>query len=369
LTHSFPPRYEGIGNYCYYLSKYLTQRGHQVEVLTSRLYRSSSVKENRDGITIHRCPYFGVVGTNRLSFMLNKILRTDADLIHAHSYIFLTSNQVALAKKFKRFPFLLHLHGGFDLFTSQYFKTNLMFKIKKWLYDPTIGRWTINSADIIASVSKRDINQAKNQFNINENIFRWVPNAVDINTFRMGSFENNCLNVVFIGKLEYKKGIDLLISVMNHTLSEYDNLVFTIVGKGSLESKIEAVAKKYPKRIKILGQIPHSFIPNILSSATILLMPSYSEGLPTVCLEALASGIPVVASNIGGIPEIIINGKTGYLFPPGNEKICIDNVLKLLENKPLRKRMRQTCRQLIENFYSWEIVVKKLEKIYESMII
>ena len=367
VAHSFPPRYEGIGNYCYQLSKYLAQRGHQVEVYTSRLHSSLPEYETKDGFTIHRCPYLGVIGTNRLTLILHKILRTEADIIHAHSYIFLTSNQTALAKKIKRRPFLLHLHGGMELFPSRNFSTNLFFQVKNTVYDRTVGRWTIKSADAIASVSRRDIEIAQRLFHIDESTFYWVPNAVDMDMFGRCNSDSDGLNVVFIGKLEFKKGIDVLIGVMNRVLKERSDAVFTIVGQGSLQRQVERAAKTFPKRVRVLGQVPHEKIPDVLSDATVLLLPSYSEGLPTVCLEALACGIPVVASDLGGVPEVVIDGQTGYLFPPGNMKLCAEKVLRLLDNKQTKGRMRQNCRHFVEQFYSWGKVVKKVEKIYEKI--
>ena len=89
---------------------------------------------------------------------------------------------------------------------------------------------------------------------------------------------------------------------------------FIIIGDGSLRHYIETVKEKTNKNIKILGQVSPEFIPDILSTASVLVLPSYMEGLPTVCLEALACGVPVVASNVGGMPEIIRDGETVIYF-------------------------------------------------------
>lgn len=368
VVHSFYPRYEGIGNYCYQLSKYLVEKGHQVEVITSKLYEDSPVLEFRDGFTIHRCPYFGVIGTNRLAFILDRILQTKADVIHAHSYIFLTTNQVALAKKLKPRPFLLHLHGGLEVFSSKNFSTNLLFNIKNNIYDHTFGKWTLKSADAIASVSKCDIQTAVKKFGLDKKLLYWVPNAVNLNMFGMCTSKKASMNIVFIGKFVHSKGIDVLVDVIKRILKERNDVIFTLVGKGYLQNLIEDITRSYQGKINLTGEVPHSKIPSILSNATILFLPSYSEGLPTVCLEAFACGVPVVATNVGGVSELVIDGMTGFLFPPGDVERGTQNILKLLDNEFLREKMKQNCRYLVEKNYCWKVAVKKIEKIYNLMV-
>jgi len=366
IVHSFPPRYEGIGNYCYQLSKHLAERGHQVDVFTSRLHNNLPVEEFIDGFTIHRCPYFGKISTNRITFILNKLLNIKADIIHAHSYIFLTSNQAALAKKINQQPLLLHLHGGVKVIPNQGSLLNrLQFNSIKNIYDQTIGKWTIQAANKIASVSKIDIELARELWNIDSNKIDWLPNAIDINSFD-GNNHNDNLNVVFIGRLETWKGVHTFIEVASNILEERDDVTFTVVGDGSLRNQVEN--NGYTSRINVLGCVPHNQIPKILSNASILALPSYMEGLPTVCLEALASEIPVVASDVGGTSEIVIEKETGFLAPPGNAKIFAYRIMTLLDDEKLRKKMGRNGRKLIEKHYTWDKVVEKTEKLYRKTL-
>jgi glycosyltransferase involved in cell wall biosynthesis len=99
----------------------------------------------------------------------------------------------------------------------------------------------------------------------------------------------------------------------------------------------------------------------------VLILPSFIEGLPTVCLEALASGVPVVASNIGGTSEVVIEGETGYLRPPHDLESMSDCVVKLLRDDNLRNRMGQAGRKLVEDGYSWERIAELTEQLYERV--
>lgn len=373
VVHSFPPRYEGIGNYCYQLSKHLAERGHQVDVITSRLYSHLPVKEVTDGFTIHRCPYFGTISTNRITFILNKLLKMDADIIHAHSYIFLTSNQAALAKKINQRPLLLHLHGGIEAIPPKgNILTSLEYTIMKKIYDNTIGKWMFNSANLIASVSKRDIKLSQALFQIDEDYFEWIPNAVDPNKFNAHEKKANQLNnisyVLFIGSLIPRKGIGDLLKIAKLVIEKNPQVIFIVIGDGPLRGQLEASVPLFNGRLKVLGRVNSEILLEWLSIASILILPSYSEGLPTVCIEALASEVPVIASRVGGVSEVVIDGETGYLFSPGDTKLCSDRLLYLLADKHLRRSMGRNGRILVEKFYSWNKVVEKTENIYKSII-
>lgn len=371
VAHSFYPRYEGIGNYCYQLSKHLAERGHQVDVITSRLYSNLPVKEVIDGFTVHRCPYFGTISTNRITFILNKLLKIDADIIHAHSYIFLTSNQAALAKKINQRPLLLHLHGGIEAIPPKgNILTSLEYTIMKKIYDKTIGKWMFNSANLIASVSKRDIKLSQDIFQIDENLFEWLPNAVDLSMFNIpkkNNHSNNISYILFIGSLIPRKGIGDLIKIAKLVIEKKPEVIFIVIGDGPLRKQLEASIPLFNGRLKVLGRVNSEILLKWLSKASVLLLPSYSEGLPTVCIEALASKVPVVASDVGGVSEIVIEKETGFLVPPGNCKLFVNRINNLLDDENIRRKMGKNGRKLVEKYYNWEKVIEKTEKTYKDI--
>ncbi|MFB0559692.1 MAG: glycosyltransferase family 4 protein [Candidatus Lokiarchaeia archaeon] len=366
----FLPYTGGSERYCQQLSKHLAERGHKLHVITSKLKADSDINEKKDGYHIHRCPCAGIIWrVNPATFIMHKLLKAKADIIHAHSYIFLTSNQAALTKKLTRIPFLLHLHGGIDFSPlTNDFSTRFKLYFKKSLYDRTLGKWTVQAADAVASVSKRDIELAKQLWDLDKEKLYWVPNAVNLDKFNRNSCNENKdpLNVVFIGRLEAWKGAITFLEVAKLVRKERDDVNFLMIGDGSLKNYI--LNNTVNAHVKALGQIPHTMIPNILSEASVLVLPSYIEGLPTVCLEALASKVPVVASKVGGIPEVIRDGETGFLFSSGNAHLCAKKVLRLLTDEKLRRRMGERGRKLVERFYIWDKVVEKTGRIYEKII-
>lgn len=309
----------------------------------------------------------GIVGrVNPATPILQKLLTMKVDVTHAHSYIFFTSNQAALARRMSRRPLVLHLHGGVD-FSAVGHGVSSYLPLMKRLYDPTLGKWTVRTADVVGSVSKRDLEFAKDLWNVETGRLCWLPNAVNPDVFyRNQSGED--LSVVFIGRLETWKGIQVFLEVAEAICVERDDVDFLVVGDGNLRNQVEGQSKRScGKRIKFLGQVPNDEIATILSRASVLVLPSYVEGLPTVCLEALASEVPVVASDVGGVSEVIIDGETGYLFAPGDVNGCFEKIMRLLTDERLRTRMGRNGRSLVNRFYTWTKVVNKVEGVYRSV--
>ncbi len=356
----------GSEAYCHQLSRRLAERGHEVTVLTSRYDMNGMVKEKIDGFEVLRQPCLGVIwGMNPATLILNKLLTSRFDIVHAHSYIFFTSNQAALARRLRRAHFLLHLHGGLDAQPSSGdFATRFKFHVKKMLYDRTVGRWTARSADAVASVCKRDIDVASKLWRLDRNKVHWAPNAIDLSMFN-GTNHTNGPNVAFIGRLEPWKGIRTLVEVAKLVRDKREDVEFVIVGDGSLRDYVRGCPSL--RKARFLGQIPNSMVPRVLAESAVLVLPSYVEGLPTVCLEALASSVPVVASGVGGTSEVVKDGETGYLFEPGNATMCAERILRLLSDDRLRRRMGECGRRLVSEEYGWERVIGRIERIYEVM--
>lgn len=360
----------GSEHYCHELSKRLVGKGYDVHVLTSRLDRSLPETECVDGVHVHRlfCPY--VIGNvNPLTFIMRGLRSVKADVVHSHSYIFLMSNQAALARRlFNGSPVLLHLHGGIDApITTHNLVSRLLFTFKQRLYDPTLGRWTVEAADVVASVSRRDIELAKTLLSDRANYVQ-VPNGVDVDVFHKGDRVDERIRVAFIGRLEPWKGVDVFLKAMKELDSRFEDLEFVIVGEGSLYSEVVSLSSLFRNEVKVYGQVPHSMIPGILSGVDVLVCSSYTEGMPSVCLEAFASNVPVVGSSVGGIPELVVNGETGFLMEPGDASRCAELVSALVSDEDKRRRMGENCRRLVEGSYSWEIVVEKVEAVYGAML-
>jgi glycosyltransferase involved in cell wall biosynthesis len=183
--------------------------------------------------------------------------------------------------------------------------------------------------------------------------------------------------VSFIGNISTVKGIEYFIEVVHEVVNKTNTKVkFLIVGEVSV-GYIEyfATLKKQIAELNLdndivfLGKIPHSQIRDILSVVDIFLMTSIAEGTPLVILEAMSMGIPVVATDVGGISEQVANGKTGIVVPPKDVNAIAEAVLYLLENDEIRKQYGINARERIVKFFSLNKCVEEHQLLYEDIIV
>jgi glycosyltransferase involved in cell wall biosynthesis len=314
-----------------------------------------------------RC-YHLAFGVNPISYLLPYLLRSPADVVHAHSYIFFTSNQAALASRLTRTPLVLHMHGATYVAQPELdAKTRAKLFVKQKLYDPTLGKWTIQCADAIAAVSRFDMRTCQEVFDINPDRLHLIPNAVDTKIFHPPPVPPKEPVVTYIGRLEPWKGAFSLLNIARNVRKAVPGTTFNFVGSGSAQKKLFSESVDLRDKVRFLGDVDHDTIASLLRSTSVLILPSFIEGLPTVCLEALASGVPVVASNIGGTSEVVIEGQTGFLRRPDDLEGMSECVTRLLSDDRLRARMGEAGRALVEAAYSWERIAELTERLYESV--
>jgi glycosyltransferase involved in cell wall biosynthesis len=116
-----------------------------------------------------------------------------------------------------------------------------------------------------------------------------------------------------------------------------------------------------------IGQISNDKVPEYMGASDVLVLPSLSEGFSLVVLEAMASGLTIVASKVGGLPELIEDGKNGFLVAPKDAKALADRILALLDNEELRQDMVMNNRNKVQR-YSWESTVSQLEEVYRHVL-
>jgi glycosyltransferase involved in cell wall biosynthesis len=211
--------------------------------------------------------------------------------------------------------------------------------------------------------------QCRQTFDVSPDRLHLIPNAVDVEIFHppVGDGDRP-LTVTFLGRLEQWKGANSFIQIARKVLHEVPEATFQMVGDGPLRHKLMMDARDLNGNIRFLGEVDHDRTPELLRQSSLLLLPSFIEGLPTSCLEALASGTAVVASDTGGVSEIIHDGETGFLCPRGNLDAFADRVVLLLRNPDLASRLGRNGRALVEDLYSWTRVAEVTERLYDSLV-
>jgi len=164
----------------------------------------------------------------------------------------------------------------------------------------------------------------------------------------------------FISRLNEAKGIMNFVKAIPLILKERRDLEFLIGGEGELFDKIQKELKDsgvYDK-VELTGWIPHDELPNYLNELKLILLPSYSEGLPAIVQEGMACGAVVLATPVGSIPDVIKDGETGFILEDNSPECIAKNVIRALEHPNLEEIVKN-ARNLIKEEYSYEVMVRK----------
>jgi glycosyltransferase involved in cell wall biosynthesis len=171
--------------------------------------------------------------------------------------------------------------------------------------------------------------------------------------------------VGFLGSLNASKGVDTLIAA-SAQLAHKHPVRLVVAGDGPLRAELDREASLSGVPIAVLGRLPAADVPRFLAAVDVLAVPSYDEGLPRVVLEAMAMGIPVVASSVGGIPEAIEHEKTGLLIPPSNPTALAKALARVLDDPALASRLGAAGRERVLAEFDARAGWRKLAEVHGS---
>ena len=233
------------------------------------------------------------------------------------------------------------------------------------LYSTSYGlleRFGLPRADRIIAVSLATAEWYRDRYPRLADRIVVIPPGVDTSRFRPMDREaaRHAIQVreehavLYAGRLSREKRVEFVVRALTHVPATE----LLIAGEGAEESKLRAMARNAP--VRFLGTIPHDRMPQLLNGVDLVVLPSEFEGLPTIALEALACGTPVVATPVGALPEILIPGKTGWLVPDP-----VDFGRAIAEALPEAKNMASACVAAARP-YSWDTVVDRPLAVYRE---
>ena len=191
-----------------------------------------------------------------------------------------------------------------------------------------------------------------------------IPNGIDTTIFSRREYSSRPREIAMVACLRDEKRVDVLINAAPKILARYPDAHFLIVGDGTCRESLVALAGQLglSEKFSFLGH--RDDVPTILAQADVFVLPSRSEAFPNSIIEAMASGLPVVASNVGGIPELVEDGRTGRLVPPGEPEPLADAVIGLLADPNRSADFGRAGRMKIEQNYSFDRMVEQMETLY-----
>lgn len=370
ITDVFPPEGGGIGYYVYNLSKRLISRGHKITVLTRGSWKKSYYEKIED-ISVYRVQMlpFYPFHLRLHSFFLQKIfneIEQDIDIVHYNSPF------ISYIKSEK--PSIVTEHGTAKgaIMNSEILdmQSLIMRLFSKEIID--IDRKILKMSDRITAVSKACADELNKLYDISPINITVVGNGVDTDSFVPGKMNFDKSYILYVGRLNTRKGIIDLINSAEYIYNSDTKIdvEFILVGDGPLKNYLIKMLqnKGLDKYFTFTGIVDRSMLLKYYQNATIHVLPSYQEGLPTVVLEAMSCGVPTVATNIPGTSELIINNETGLLVEPRNPEMLAGALLRILIDNKLRISMGLKARENAKKYYDWNIITDRIENIYQGLL-
>ncbi len=377
ISYDFYPNIGGVAAHAFNLSRFLAKLGHEVFVFTLRYKRSDPSREQVQGVRIYRFLVPNAGKLRGIFFMLQVApfafffsLGRKLDVVHSHNIL-----PDAFASRF-----CLTRKKIFTNHTSQFLE---LFTFSRRRLARFLARWVIAGMDYVISPSRELHYKSELFFEKNQGYF-YIPNGVDIKDFFPAApaikakqraallAEYGIAQTDFVilcpRRLEPKNGIEFFIQAFA-LLARNNKGVAFIVGN-DFDKKYAASLRQLAQKLKLTrnliftGPVPNTRMLQYYQAADVAVLPSLMEATSISGLEAMACGLPLVATNVGGIPEIVFQNQTGVLVTPRNPQALADGILRILQNKGLARQFGLEARRRMEKYLSWEKVTKKTLKIY-----
>jgi len=202
-----------------------------------------------------------------------------------------------------------------------------------------------------------------------------IGNGIDLSRFVGASptlsKELNKGQRLFIGtagRLIPQKGIEYFLMAASEVLKEFPTLLFGIVGEGLHRSALEGLMRDLDIERSVVFTGPRADMPNVYASFDIFVLPSLEEGMPMTVLEALASGLPVIATKVGAVAKLVFPNQTGILVQPSEAGGLSAALISLIRDPELRARLGQNGRSLVQNEYSSSVMAQRYQRLYEGLL-
>ena len=329
LTTSYP-RHEGdpAGNFVADAVEQLRERAVDVEVVSPASFRHFGIAYGSGVVgNLRSAPWKAVLLPAFLGSFARAARRAahDADLVHAH---WLPSGAVALTT---RKPFVVQLWG-----------TDVELARRA----PWLARRVLERARLTICASNALADSARE---LGAKAVRVIPSAVELPE-RVGE-PADPPEVLFVGRLSPEKGILDLVQAA-------DGIPLTVAGDGPLRDRVPGA----------LGFVQHTALPPLYERAAVVAVPSHREGFGVACAEAMAHARPVVASAVGGLLDLVVDGETGMLVPPRDIPALREALERLLADPDLRRRLGEAGRARVQERFSWPAVTDATIAAYEDAL-
>jgi len=353
------PSVIGVSLYCQELAEGLVKKGHHVTVYTGLQPRWKKV-ENKKGVVIKRFErtYIGK-SFYFVPLMEQEIIKDGPDIVHSHHYGYYEATAGLGAAKNLKVP---HIFGPYYHPPVYGIKKKILWSA----YHHRYGKSLLTKSDVVLPHTEVEKNLLKK---IGATLEKMIilPNTVNTKKFRPIKKRNKIITIGFISNLIHEKGAHIAMEIAEDLIKERQDVEFVFIGNPHEKNLVKRITSlKKTGKASFLKNLSEKNLIKYYNKIDITILPSKYEAFGKVLAEAQACGTPVVATNAGGIPEVVINKKTGLLSNYGDWGIFKRNIEKLIENESLRRKFGLAGRKHVVKNFDTKVVVNKLEKIYNT---
>jgi glycosyltransferase involved in cell wall biosynthesis len=357
-AHSFLPNIGGVEIFAARLLPALRDRKHDFAVVTSGSRTDQRAKDRYDGIDVYRFPLQDVTSfrdIDSLTAIRRKIAKVKQsfgpDLVHYNCgadfgiFFYLTTASVCPA------PLLVTMHGIAGEFSPL---ASRLLNLADWVNGVSIDTLLAGR-----KLAPRIIARSSVIYNglANSSIF---PNRLPTDP----------PHVLYVGRLSPEKGVDLALASVARVVHLFPHTRMTIIGDGVARSDLERQANdlKIRGNVEFRGWVSPQEVQNVINEATLVVIPSRTEGLPLIALEAAFMGRPVVVTKVGGLPEVVRDGQTGIIVEPENASALAGAIEYLFARPSTAAQMGHNARVWAETLFGWERHVNAYDDLYHKVV-
>lgn len=372
-------RYGGVETYIKNLCFNLCKRGVRVTVFTSKTYPEESFVERFENLKVLRGKVFCYVnGFPVYTFTKLSVLKEafeeirEADIIHGHVNSPFTIEKALFYSEVFDKPLVVTYQA--DPLLRDSTQSSLKKLVAK-AYSFSVLERILRRADKIVATTLLYSRKSVLLHKFADKVVV-IPNGVDTERFKP-SFKKKserCVRILFVGRLVKYKGVKYLPAIADALRCRFGFREFkiSVAGEGSEKREVLDGVRKFgvEENFEFLGAVPHSELPEVYREHDVFLLPSVNayEGFGIVLAEAMASGLPVVSTNVGGVPEVVSHGHSGFLTPPHDVLGQAKYVYSLCADSGLRRKFGEFARGHVEKKFSYDIVTEKMLKLYREIL-
>jgi len=393
ILGNYPPPFGGVPRHIEYLAPYLVEKGWDVHILSA----GSSGAERKNGFTVYKYPRSKrtlALSKYFLSLKIKSCFRLRSLLISSPSWWLTYTVTAAIGRKIIErnnlniiSAYNLLSNGQAGALLSEEFDIPFVLTNFGEIYSHrNFLERNIGLVKYVLCRSKKNLSCSQHcaetyrLLGLNPHV-EVIPYGVDLNKFSpridgaavRQSFGMNKEDkvVLFVGRMIRDMGLHVVLQIIPQLLEKSSRLKFLIVGaKGELAESVYELSSRYNKSVFAVPDVSFNELATYYAASTIVLAPTSGQRACSslAALEAMASGKPVIAANVGGIPEAVVNEKTGILVPPENPLALATAILNLLGNEQLIKKMGIQGRERVESMFDKNMANQRIERIFSDVV-